>query len=241
MENIEFVKLTALQTFELVELEVMAQDLGNMSYKSIESEIQKIGNGWRLPTMNEIIIIFKNKDNLGLEQNWNYWTSDNDIDENWWSGSFNKQYGLGIKCKPKKPEESEEIISNARLVRSVLNSSLPKDRILLQRYMDNGNGLVSCIQSQEFSIDQIHNYFSKSLQNVNHDFNFDEPFEDLDAVVAFLDENWLETLYEGSIITDLKETESRNEFLKTCNSNGFGNVVDKLVLIYNGKILFQTE
>ena len=111
-------------------------------------------------------------------------------------------------------------------------------KITLQRNQDNGYGVVSCIQKQDFDLSNIHEYFKSSLRHVNCDFKFDQPFEDVDSVVSFLKNNW-DKCINGSIMTDLDETDIAEYFLSTCNPNGSGNSVDCLILTYNGEILFE--
>ena len=113
------------------------------------------------------------------------------------------------------------------------------EKITLQRNQDNGYGVVSCIQKQDFKISNIHEYFKDALMHTNHSFNFDEPFKDALAVANFLIENWDE-IYDGSIMEDLDQTDIYDYFLSTCNPNGAGNMVDSLILTYDGKVLFES-
>ena len=112
-------------------------------------------------------------------------------------------------------------------------------KITLQRNQDNGYGVVSCIQKQDFDLNNIHEYFKSSFEHIDHNFNFSEPFKDIDSVVLFLNENW-DICNNGSIMTDLDNTDIFDYFLSTCNPNGSGNTVDQLVLSYDGNILFES-
>ena len=113
------------------------------------------------------------------------------------------------------------------------------EKITLQRNQDNGYGVVSCIQKQDFELLNIHEYFKICLEHVDHNFDFSQPFKDIDSVVEFLKENW-EICNNGSIMTDLDDTDIAEHFLLTCNPNGAGNSVDQLVLTYDGNILFES-
>ena len=111
--------------------------------------------------------------------------------------------------------------------------------ITLQRNMDNGYGEIFCVQKQYFDLNTIHEYFNESLNDIDHSFVFNEPFIDIDSVVSFLKNNWT-SIIDGSIMTDLDITDTMEYFHSTCNPNGFGNSIDCLVLIYNGKVLFES-
>jgi len=112
-------------------------------------------------------------------------------------------------------------------------------KITLQRNQDNGYGVVSCIQKQDFDLNNIHEYFKSGLEHLDHNFNFDEPYKDIDSVVSFLKENW-DVCINGCIMEGLDDTDIAEYFLSTCNPNGGGNSVDCLVLTYNGKVLFES-
>jgi hypothetical protein len=111
--------------------------------------------------------------------------------------------------------------------------------ITLQRNMDNGYGEIFCVQKQDFDLNSIHEYFKESLNDIEHSFVFNKPFIDIDSVVSFLKNNWT-SIINGAIMTDLDITDTMEYFHSTCNPNGFGNSIDCLVLIYNGKVLFES-
>ncbi len=104
--------------------------------------------------------------------------------------------------------------------------------------MDNGYGVVSCIQKQDFELDTIHEYF-----NNNSSIKVSlEPFKDLDSVISFLNKVMEDKNYDfiHDMKNDLDITDIMEYFHSTCNPNGFGNSVDQLVLSYDGKILFES-
>jgi hypothetical protein len=111
------------------------------------------------------------------------------------------------------------------------------NKITLQRNQDNGYGVVSCIQKQDFELVKIHEYFNNnSMIEVSL-----EPFKDIDSVISFLnkvegDEEY-DFLYE--LMSELDETDIWDHFNSSCNPNGCGNQVDELVLTYNGEVLFK--
>jgi len=110
--------------------------------------------------------------------------------------------------------------------------------ITLQRNQDNGYGVVSCIQKQDFELSNIHEYF----KGYDDDYNFDEPFKDLDSVISFLKKVEENEEYDflNELMSGLDETDIWDHFNSTCNPNGSGNQVDELVLTYNGEVLFES-
>lgn len=56
-------------------LEVMTTDLGNMSYYEAKQACEKLGDGWRLPTIEEIKEISYYTDRIGGFKNYKYWSS----------------------------------------------------------------------------------------------------------------------------------------------------------------------
>ncbi len=102
--------------------------------------------------------------------------------------------------------------------------------ITLQRKMDDGYGNIYCIQEQIFKLDEIHEYF-----------DIDDEFKDVDSVVNFLEEK--EETGDYDFLDDLKcnldDSEEIEDFHSMANPNGYGNDVDKLVLLCEGDILFE--
>jgi hypothetical protein len=56
-------------------LEVMSQDLGDMSWDDATRSCQSLGEGWRLPTRDELATLYENKDFIGGFTNDHYWSS----------------------------------------------------------------------------------------------------------------------------------------------------------------------
>ena len=112
-------------------------------------------------------------------------------------------------------------------------------KITLQRNMDNGYGVVFCVQKQDFELNNIHEYFKDCLELDDNRFDIDKPFENIDSVVKFLDTNWDE-LVDTGIMVELDNSDTFDYYMSTCNPNEAGNSVDKLVLFYDGKILFES-
>ena len=56
-------------------LEVMTQDLGDMTWDDAVKACADLGEGWRLPTNEELNILFENKDKIGGFAIKSYWSS----------------------------------------------------------------------------------------------------------------------------------------------------------------------
>lgn len=105
------------------------------------------------------------------------------------------------------------------------------EKITLQRNMDDGYSTVYCIQKQKFEIENIHEYFG-----------INEKFEDVESVVNYLQDKYQQDDYDfiEDIKCNLDNSEDADHFESIANPNGSGNNIDSLLLIYNGKTLFET-
>lgn len=105
-----------------------------------------------------------------------------------------------------------------------------KEIITLQRNMDNGYGVVYCVQKQDFELDAIHSYFQQ-----------DESFDSVDSLVSLLEEKLENDEYDflNEIMCDLDESDEYDHFYSTMNPNGSGNNVDVLVVSHDGKVIFE--
>jgi hypothetical protein len=65
-------------------LEVMTKDLnGKMTWNEAKRACQNLGDGWRLPTIQELYFMYDKRDEIGglvKDQNSYYWSSDEDED-----------------------------------------------------------------------------------------------------------------------------------------------------------------
>jgi len=75
---ISFNGFSQVQTVKLkkINLEVMKTDLGEMTWDDANKACEKLGEGWRLPTIEELTLIFYNRDKIGgfFERAY-YWSS----------------------------------------------------------------------------------------------------------------------------------------------------------------------
>jgi len=60
-------------------LEVMTEDLGEMNWGEAKKACENLGNGWRLPTKDELNVLYENKDKMGGFAINGYW-SFNEVD-----------------------------------------------------------------------------------------------------------------------------------------------------------------
>jgi hypothetical protein len=70
-------------------LEVMKTDLGQMNWWDAKEACEKLGDGWRLPTLHELIFMCDKRDEIGGFKEDGYWgCSDIDDVEAWYFGLF---------------------------------------------------------------------------------------------------------------------------------------------------------
>ena len=70
-------------------LEVAQNDLPKMNWSEAKKACANLGNGWRLPTKDELILMYKNKGKIrGFVFN-AYWSSSEDDNGDVWVHSFN--------------------------------------------------------------------------------------------------------------------------------------------------------
>jgi hypothetical protein len=62
-------------TIKIGNLEVMTEDLGEMNWEDAQSACEALGDGWRLPTIDEWNILYENKDKIGGFALYYYWSS----------------------------------------------------------------------------------------------------------------------------------------------------------------------
>ena len=76
-------------TIKFDNLEVAEKDLPNtMNWVEAKKECEKLGSGWRLPTKDELNILYQNKDKIGVFANISYWSSTEDELNKRWVQSF---------------------------------------------------------------------------------------------------------------------------------------------------------
>ena len=88
----------------------VSHNLGSMNWYDAKIACQKLGLGWRLPTIKEWNMLYKNNEEIGGFSNNSYWSSTEDDYNFAWLFSF--YYGAGSDNKE----------TNANYVRAVRSS-----------------------------------------------------------------------------------------------------------------------
>jgi hypothetical protein len=66
-------------------LEVMTEDLGDMDWRDAKNACRNLGNGWRLPTKDELNKMYAHRNSIGGLNQYEYWSSEQSaIDANAW-------------------------------------------------------------------------------------------------------------------------------------------------------------
>jgi|TARA_R100000501_G_C2611582_1_gene106070 hypothetical protein len=77
------------KTIKIGDLEVMTEDLGRMTWDDAVKACADLGDGWRLPTKDELNILYENKDKIGGFANNYYWSSTEVDNDDAWVQYFN--------------------------------------------------------------------------------------------------------------------------------------------------------
>ena len=73
-----------VSTIKIDDLVVMTEDLGEMNWEEAKKACKNLGDGWRLPTKDELNILYHNKDKIGGYTLVNYWSSKmGDLSTSW--------------------------------------------------------------------------------------------------------------------------------------------------------------
>lgn len=63
-------------TIKIGDLEVMTEDLGEMNWDDAMKACADLGDGWRLPTKDELNLLYENKEKIGgFANDGGYWSS----------------------------------------------------------------------------------------------------------------------------------------------------------------------
>ena len=77
-----------------LKFEVYPEDLGEFTWEDAKEACAKLGDGWRLPTREELHLMWLNKDDSFAAAN--YWSSSENLNNFAWTQGFN--YGLQNYC-----------------------------------------------------------------------------------------------------------------------------------------------
>ena len=67
----------------------VSDDLGMMNWHEAKIACKTLRKGWRLPTKDELSMLYENKEEIGGFANYFYWSSTEDAHNNAWSQVFN--------------------------------------------------------------------------------------------------------------------------------------------------------
>jgi regulator of replication initiation timing len=95
----ELSKKISFKTVKIGKLEVMTEDLGEMYWNEAMNACADFRDGWRLPTMEELNILYENKDKIGGFASDNYWSSTETVNGYAWIQNFSNglwlNYNIG--------------------------------------------------------------------------------------------------------------------------------------------------
>tara|TARA_B110000240_G_C13043633_1_gene260236 strand:+ start:34 stop:387 length:354 start_codon:yes stop_codon:yes gene_type:complete len=69
------INVFAQSTVKIGNLEVMTEDLGEMKWEEAKKACKNLGDGWRLPSKDELNLLYKNKEKIGGFLYSYYWSS----------------------------------------------------------------------------------------------------------------------------------------------------------------------
>jgi len=98
-------------TVKIENLEIMAKDLGQMEWDEVNQKCAELGDKWRLPTKEELNLLYINKESIGGFDNYEYWSSEQEGAQN---DAWVQFFGNGYQYTNDEAE-----IPNARLVRDL--------------------------------------------------------------------------------------------------------------------------
>jgi len=67
----------------------VSHNLGSMNWHEAKIACKKLGLGWRLPTKDELNMLYENKEEIGGFANVNYWSSTVFVNSSAWAQGFN--------------------------------------------------------------------------------------------------------------------------------------------------------
>ena len=82
-----------VSTIKIGDLEVMTEDLGKMNWYEAKKACKNLGDGWRLPTKDELNLLFQNSGKIGGFASDGYWSSTEYGSSNAWTQYF----GYGVQ------------------------------------------------------------------------------------------------------------------------------------------------
>ena len=74
---------------QTLKFDVYPEELGQYTWKNAKKVCEDLGDGWRLPTREELHLMWVNKDSIGSFAADYYWSSSESSDGNAWNQNFN--------------------------------------------------------------------------------------------------------------------------------------------------------
>ncbi len=84
-----------VSTIKIGNLEVMTEDLGKMTWDEAKKACKNLGDGWRLPTKDELNLLYENKEKIGGFARDYYWSSTEYGFPSAWEQDFNFGFSSG--------------------------------------------------------------------------------------------------------------------------------------------------
>ena len=121
-----------VSTITIGNLEVMTEDLGKMNYEDATKACIDLGDGWRLPTKEELNILYENKSKIGGFTDKSYLSSTESGEDGVWKQVFiDGHQGDG----PKSPSSFIRVVRTVAL--EVKNDDNLKNEDLSNRYSES--------------------------------------------------------------------------------------------------------
>ncbi|MDC1194224.1 DUF1566 domain-containing protein [Crocinitomicaceae bacterium] len=117
-------------TVKIGNLEVMTEDLGSGTWDQAVKACADLGDGWRLPTKDELNVLYKNKDKIGGFMDFFYWSSkerdiyDRRYVQERWSEGYGLDFGNGNHSYSKK----NQVYWYVRAVRSLTRKQIAEEK-----------------------------------------------------------------------------------------------------------------
>jgi hypothetical protein len=97
------------------ELEVMKKNLGQFTWYETKTVCEKLGDGWRLPTRDEVInTLYPNKAKIPKLKKDDFYWSVSDDDSNFVAGHFSLRYGHSYGVSAKNSTNYVRLVRNIK-------------------------------------------------------------------------------------------------------------------------------
>ena len=130
------INVFAQSTVKIGNLEVMTEDLGEMKWEEAKKACKNLGDGWRLPSKDELNLLYKNKEKIGGFANSYYWSStEYELNSLIWIQDFvnGNQYYDEI--------ESSNDVNTVRAVRAINVFAQSNKLIIINSEVESGQTL----------------------------------------------------------------------------------------------------